>query len=204
MTNRDAVIASVIEKQVAKAMAETDPKDKKYLEGLIGETGGGESSPRTMSSRDRSDIDFAKKGAGGEAEGVGISKDTLPFLEGMVANMLDEKNEWVAAARDLKMPLKAGISGTTRRWMHTAKQLASPLPPARLVMVAHPGAHQRAQLSRDHDGGEGLRALQGRQLPPDGASEGDRDPEVREGLRLRGHRGPGQAARAEGSAGLVA
>ncbi len=136
MTNRDAVIASCISAQEAKA-ASAKPHKKARAEAVIGETGGGESSPMTMSTRERDDIGFGGKGSGGEGEGVGLSDKTLPFLEGMTANMLDEKNDWVKAARELKMPLKAGISGTTRRWMQTAKQLASPLPPARLAMIGH-------------------------------------------------------------------
>jgi hypothetical protein len=51
--------------------------------------------------------------------------------------MLDEENDWVKTARALEMPLKAGISGTTRRWMHAAKQLGANMPGARLTMLAH-------------------------------------------------------------------
>lgn len=132
LVNRDELMDAIKAAQKAKTAA-TEGKGKKFAAMTEGRTGIGESSPHAMSPRSRDDVDLSDR----EAAGVGVSDDTLPFLEGMLANMLDEKNDWVAAARDLEMPLKAGISGTTRRWMHAGNQLGANLPGARLTMLAH-------------------------------------------------------------------
>ena len=47
-------------------------------------------------------------------------------MEGTLANIVDENHWWISEARDLEMPLKAGISGTTSRYMHFAKLMSAP------------------------------------------------------------------------------
>ena len=111
---------------------QSDPKTKnKYV--TAGTSGGGESNPQTLSPRGR-ETDIGLSGREGRAHGL---DGKLPFLEGMLANMVDSNNEWIQEANDLEMPLRAGISGTTHRWMNFAAQLGANLPGSRLAMLGH-------------------------------------------------------------------
>ena len=121
-------------------------------------TGAGLGNPLAQSERPRDDKDVALT----EQEGKAVSfrgEDYLPFLEGEVANLLDEKNAWIKKARDLQMPLKAGISGTTHRYMNFAKSIGiGGLDRMRLAMIgylipmnAH-SFHKIMTASRGHSG----------------------------------------------------
>jgi hypothetical protein len=48
-------------------------------------------------------------------------KDTVPWIEGEKANILDDSKDFVKDAKSQSMPLKSGVSGTTFRMMETAK-----------------------------------------------------------------------------------
>lgn|GEM_PF-1512720 len=111
---------------------QTDEKTKnKYI--AAGTSGGGESNPTTLSPRGR-ETDIGLSGRESEAHGL---DGKLPFLEGMLANMVDSNNAWIKEANDLEMPLRAGVSGTTHRWMNFAAQLGANLPGSRLAMLGH-------------------------------------------------------------------
>jgi hypothetical protein len=74
-----------------------------------------------------------------ESKAVSFRGDEfLPFIEGEVANLIDERNEWVKKARELEMPLKAGISGTTHRFMNFGKVIGMPnMVNLRLAMIGY-------------------------------------------------------------------
>jgi hypothetical protein len=111
---------------------QSDPETaNKYIK--AGTSGGGESNPATLSPRSR-ETDIGLSGRESAAHGL---DGNLPFLEGMLANMVDSNNAWIQEANDLEMPLRAGISGTTHRWMNFAAQLGANVAGSRLAMLGH-------------------------------------------------------------------
>ena len=62
----------------------------------------------------------------------------LPFLKGWKANIVSQDHDWIKTAiDDLQMPLKAGISGTTYRFMHMAKLFNVDTQNTRLAALGH-------------------------------------------------------------------
>jgi hypothetical protein len=121
-------------------------------------SGRGEGNVLARSARKREESDVALSGQ----EGAAVSfrgEDFLPFIEGELANLVDERNAWIRRARELQMPIKAGISGTTHRFMNFAKTMgASSMPSVRLAMLgyllpmnAH-SFHEIMTASRGHAG----------------------------------------------------
>ena len=115
-----------------KKLQAEEAKSNKYV--TEGASGGGEGNPMTLSDRSK-DTDIGMSGRENRAHGK--SDDKLPFLEGMLANMVDSNNKWIQEATALEMPLRAGVSGTTFRWMNFASQLGGNLPGSRLAMMGH-------------------------------------------------------------------
>jgi hypothetical protein len=67
--------------------------------------------------------------------GVPESEQTLPWLEGQKANILDAEKEFIKDAKEDSMPLKSGISGTTFRFMQSAEMLGVDPDAARMACV---------------------------------------------------------------------
>ena len=178
------LVAELTAKQDAKKKKleeSEDPEKKKKAKFITpGTTGRGDSNPKVSSSGSRADLQdasdkAARKGSKGtsglsdaEQGGVGVTSDRLPFNEGMLANLLKEEDKWLKAARGMKMPLKAGISGNTRRWMQAAKLLGSDLPGARLAMLGHlipTKAHSFHEIMTAAKGFVPYKSTAGRYLP---------------------------------------
>jgi len=101
-----------------------------------GAQGGGESSA-LVRPENRSKTDPNIGLSEDEQKAKGYDDDLLPVLEGMVANIVDQQHWWIDFARKLEMPIRAGISGTTQRFMNMAKLLGAEPYGARLAMVGH-------------------------------------------------------------------
>ncbi|MCA9564217.1 MAG: hypothetical protein KC561_12045, partial [Myxococcales bacterium] len=78
---------------------------------------------------------------GGAASSLAIDALTAkgkPYLEGIRDNIVDPSHAWIfEAVNVLQMPLKAGISGTTHRFMSLAGVLGVGGSDARLAMLGH-------------------------------------------------------------------
>jgi len=96
---------------------------------------GAESSPMVRSTRSADDADMALTDKEKKADGLG--PEFAPFVEGILANLVDEKHTFIKTARRLKMPLKAGISGTTHRFMNQASMMSAPLHGSRAAILGH-------------------------------------------------------------------
>ncbi|MDY0060660.1 MAG: hypothetical protein RBU45_12690 [Myxococcota bacterium] len=98
-------------------------------------SGKGEPNPLSRSQKQR--------GAGGVELGEMEAKaeshrgaEYLPWIEGARANLVKEGHKWIQKARRLNMPTKAGISGTTNRFMAFGAQIGhSALPSLRLAIL---------------------------------------------------------------------
>jgi hypothetical protein len=99
--------------------------------------GGGQPLTRSKRRLDDPNVKMGadeKKAKGLSESGAANVKKLLPFSEGVIANLIDPNHWWVKAAKKLEMPLKAGISGNTHRWMNMSKQLGVKAVNARLTM----------------------------------------------------------------------
>ena len=132
-TPTERIISKLKVKQASMRAAELDKDGKSFI--TAGMVPRGEGNPLTQSKTDRDTAGIGLSNREGEAHG--LSDDVLPFLEGFTANMVDENNDWIKAAHELEMPLRAGISGTTNRFMMLASQLGANLPGSRLAMMGH-------------------------------------------------------------------
>lgn len=75
--------------------------------------------------------------SGGGAAGSLTASGTV-YLQGIRDNIVDPSHNWISEATNvLQMPLKAGISGTTHRFLSLAALLGSPGSDARLAMLGH-------------------------------------------------------------------
>lgn len=65
--------------------------------------------------------------------------DFVPWFQGSLANVLDERHAWIKKARHRGMPLEAGISGTTNRLMNAGEYLGvtKPMTWVRLAVMGH-------------------------------------------------------------------
>jgi hypothetical protein len=65
-------------------------------------------------------------------------QDTMPSIRGDIANCVNEAHPWLQVARGMAMPIRAGISGTTDRFVNTAGMLGvSPLSHIRMAMLGY-------------------------------------------------------------------
>lgn len=58
-----------------------------------------------------------------KGEDTNADSDLLPFMESVRRNLTSEHHFWMMEARQLSMPIKAGISGTTERLLNAAGML---------------------------------------------------------------------------------
>ena len=139
-------------------------------------SGRGEGNVLSRSSRTRVGPDVGLSAD----EGAAVSfrgEEFLPFIEGEVANLVDERNAWIRRARELQMPIKAGISGTAHRFMNFAKTMgASSMPSVRLAMLGYllpMNAHSFHEIMTASRGHAGCDYVAGHYLPlePMGESE---------------------------------
>ena len=187
LKGREALIDQVIEKQKAdyekaqKKLAEnTDPdlerklKDKVDAKGKDkGTSTSGEPNPMTQSTGDKDDADVQLSER--EKRAQGLDKEVLPFLEGMAANMITLNSKWVQSARRMGMPLRAGISGTTQRFMRLASQFGADAYGSRLAMLGHlipTNAHSFHEIMVASQG-YGPTYKQGQYIPLQPLSPGD-------------------------------
>ncbi len=121
---------------ISKAQ-DAEKAKKPWDKTTTGSTGVGESSPTSRSDRTRDsgevmDLSYT------EDKAQGLAPELLPFLEGWKANIVDAENYWIKEAREeLEMPIKAGISGTTHRFMHQATLMGHNAVDARLACFGH-------------------------------------------------------------------
>jgi hypothetical protein len=92
----------------------------KKLQGL--ETGGQGTPVMSTRTTEEAGVELSAD----EKRAHSLKEGLLPFMEGTLANLVDENHEWISEARGMDMPLKAGISGTTQRWMHFSKLMSAP------------------------------------------------------------------------------
>jgi hypothetical protein len=71
-----------------------------------------------------------------EIEAAGGLQAPLNWVVGQRANIVDPKAKFIADAKETSMPLKAGISGTTYRWMMMVEVLGGDPKLARLAAIA--------------------------------------------------------------------
>lgn len=122
--------------QLIKDIEVAQGKDTSHGADTQGTSGGGESNPLSRSTRQREGtlVDLSSR----ESEGMGLTDQVLPFLEGYKANIVDAENYWIKEAREeLQMPLKAGISGTTFRFMHQASIMGADMVASRTAILGH-------------------------------------------------------------------
>ena len=101
----------------------------------VRESGMGESHPQSFSRRSRRSARIGLSPRERKAYSP-RGREYLPFVEGGLANLVNEENAWIKRARELSMPITAGISGTTHRFMNLARMLGvSDLSHARLCML---------------------------------------------------------------------
>lgn len=128
------------------------------------ETGVGPSNPMARSQIRKDDPTLA---AGGEEKGTGPGDATVyhQFLQGNLANIVDEKHWWVKGARSLTMPIKAGVSGTTQRYMQFAATVgAQPMNHVRLMLLGAlipTHAHSFHEIMTSAQGFPGCRYAEG-------------------------------------------
>ena len=98
-------------------------------------TGGGHAgSAVALSEKQRTD---ETANISGDESALELNAGRLPWLEGMRMNIVDEDNWWIKLAHTLEMPLKAGISGTTSRFMHFNNLLGGKPHDGRMTMIAY-------------------------------------------------------------------
>ncbi len=72
------------------------------------------------------------------ADQPGLTKKHMPYLEGIRANMVNPEHKWIMDATAAEMPLKAGISGTTHRFLGLGELLGvADKARMRLAMLGH-------------------------------------------------------------------
>jgi hypothetical protein len=98
---------------------------------------------------------------GGDAVTSVLLGPGLNYIQGICDNMVDPNHSWIQTAKDLKMPLKAGISGTTHRVMSLNKAIAGAKPAeVRLALLGHlqeiqaHSFHEIMIAANGHDGCE--------------------------------------------------
>ena len=70
--------------------------------------------------------------------GEGLTQQAMPYLQGIAANMVNPNHQWIKSAVAVQMPLKAGISGTTHRFLGLGELLGvGDKPGMRLAMLGH-------------------------------------------------------------------
>jgi len=94
-----------------------------------------EKDPRSRSKIPVDDPDLAMSDV--EKGQKGPDPDYAPFVQGTFANLIDAEHKYIKAAKALKMPLKAGISGNAHRFMNQAALMGAPLYGARLAVYGH-------------------------------------------------------------------
>jgi phage-related protein len=100
----------------------------------------GEGHPQSRSTRKASDAGLKmsskeKKAPDFNSPDINAGEH-LPFIEGGKANLVDEGNFWIKEARKLSMPITAGVSGTTQRYMAFGAKIGlAPLNHLRLAML---------------------------------------------------------------------
>jgi hypothetical protein len=68
----------------------------------------------------------------------GLTQEAMPYLQGIQMNMVNPNHRWIIAANEADMPLKAGISGTTHRFLGLGELLGvDDKPGMRLAMLGH-------------------------------------------------------------------
>lgn len=101
-----------------------------------GQTGAGESSSlaRTkLTVREALEMGFQLSQR--EIDAAGGPDGTLPWVVGTVANVVDPSAKFIATGAEHSLPQKAGISGTTFRFMEAAQLLGGDAAMARLAMI---------------------------------------------------------------------
>lgn len=67
----------------------------------------------------------------------GLEQENYAYIEGKLENIVDPKNQWIMDANQAQMPLKAGISGTTARFVGAANLLGGNMNGAVVAMLGH-------------------------------------------------------------------
>lgn len=87
------------------------------------------------------DANLGDKAWGGKPTSLAIDQVTVEgkrYLEGIRDNIVDPAHNWIFTATNvLQMPLKAGISGTTHRFVSLAQVMGVACSDARLAMLGH-------------------------------------------------------------------
>ena len=69
---------------------------------------------------------------------AGLTVEGMPYIEGIKANIVNPKHQWIIDATAAEMPLKAGISGTTHRFLGLGELLGvADKGGMRLAMLGH-------------------------------------------------------------------
>jgi hypothetical protein len=102
-----------------------------------GLTGGGESSPLvrttiTVKEAIAKGLQLSQR----EIDAAGGLDAQLNWVIGLRANLVNPKAQFIADAKEASMPLKAGVSGTTFRWMQIVDLLGGDPNLARLCAIA--------------------------------------------------------------------
>ncbi len=72
-----------------------------------------------------------------QAEIDAAAEENFNYIEGKLENIVDPKNAWIKDANEAQAPLKAGISGTTARFVGTARLLGGSVDGAVTAMLGH-------------------------------------------------------------------
>ena len=66
-----------------------------------------------------------------------IAQQNYAYIEGKLENIVDPKSSWIMNANEALAPLKAGISGTTARFVGAANMLGGDMNGATVAMLGH-------------------------------------------------------------------
>jgi len=66
-----------------------------------------------------------------------VAQENYAYIEGKLENIVDPKNKWIMNAADAQAPMKAGISGTTARFVGAAEMMGGSKYGATVVMLGH-------------------------------------------------------------------
>jgi hypothetical protein len=134
-TSKEDLIKALKLKQDERRAAEVDEEKRRRME-ATGAAPGAELGPMARSTRQRDSEDIALTEDEGQ-EADALDAEFAPFIEGILANLVDEEHQFIKTARELEMPLKAGISGTTHRFMNQASMMGADLYGARSAILGH-------------------------------------------------------------------
>ena len=91
---------------------------------------------RTRIRKDGEEDRYLRPGGKEKGTGPRDSSKYYNFIQGSLANVVNERHWWVKSARKLSMPIKAGVSGTTQRYMQFGRTLGvSPMNHLRLMLL---------------------------------------------------------------------